>query len=115
MATTCIPQTTFGFEPKGMPIVAAFDQPHASSDGGAVLLKSLELQGLMLHLARLACVHEAAGQLLGQLHLRIWCGNSSSGSRVARRTATTPPGGATLSTGTSGTVRPLGGPETGEI
>src|SRR5678815_4478584 len=39
-----IPQITFGFEPKGKPIVAAFDQPHASSDGGAVLLKSLDTQ-----------------------------------------------------------------------
>jgi hypothetical protein len=44
MATACIPQITFGFEPKGKPIVAAFDQPHASSDGGAILLKSLDTQ-----------------------------------------------------------------------
>jgi Transposase DDE domain group 1 len=44
MATACIPQITFGFEPKGKPIVAAFDQAHASSDGGAVLLKSLDTQ-----------------------------------------------------------------------
>jgi len=44
MATACIPQITFGFEPKAKPIVAAFDMPHASSDGGAVLLKSLDTQ-----------------------------------------------------------------------
>src|SRR5438132_6781797 len=44
MATTCIPQITFGFEPKGKPVVAAFDVPHASVDGGAVLLKSLDTQ-----------------------------------------------------------------------
>src|SRR5713101_7299381 len=44
MATACIPQVTFGFEPKAKPIVAAFDMPHASSDGGAVLLKSLDTQ-----------------------------------------------------------------------
>jgi hypothetical protein len=44
MATACIPQIRFGFEPKGKPIVATFDQPHASSDGGAVLLKSLDTQ-----------------------------------------------------------------------
>ena len=44
MATACIPQVTFGFEPKGKPVVARFDQPHASSDGGAVLLKSLDTQ-----------------------------------------------------------------------
>ena len=52
MATACIAQVTFGFEPKGKPIVAAFDQPHASSDGGAVLLKSLDTQlQLTKHLA----------------------------------------------------------------
>jgi hypothetical protein len=52
MATACIPQITFGFEPKGKPIVATFDQPHASSDGGAVLLKSLDTQlQLTKHLA----------------------------------------------------------------
>ena len=44
MATACIPQITFGFEPKEKPIVATFDMPHASSDGGAVLLKSLDTQ-----------------------------------------------------------------------
>jgi hypothetical protein len=44
MATACIPQVTFGFEPKGKPVVATFDLPHASSDGGAVLLKSLDTQ-----------------------------------------------------------------------
>ena len=35
MAIACIPQVTFGFEPHRKPIIAAFDQPHASSDGGA--------------------------------------------------------------------------------
>src|SRR6059036_1549940 len=44
MATACIPQITFGFEPKAKPVVAAFDVPHASVDGGAVLLKSLDTQ-----------------------------------------------------------------------
>ena len=42
MATACIAQVTFGFEPKGKPVVARFDQPHASSDGGAILLKSVD-------------------------------------------------------------------------
>jgi len=44
MATDCIAQVTFGFEPKGKPVVALFDMPYASSDGGAVLLKSLDTQ-----------------------------------------------------------------------
>jgi hypothetical protein len=55
MATDCIAQVTFGFEPKGKPIVAAFDVPHASSDGGAVLLKSLDTQ-LQLTKRLAACV-----------------------------------------------------------
>jgi hypothetical protein len=44
MATACITQVTFGFEPKDKPVVALFDMPHASSDGGAVLLKGLDTQ-----------------------------------------------------------------------
>src|SRR6266481_3922237 len=44
MATACIAQVTFGFEPKAKPVVAAFDLAHGSSDGGAVLLKSLDTQ-----------------------------------------------------------------------
>src|SRR3989454_8573809 len=44
MATACIPQITFGLEPKAKPVVALFDMPHASSDGGAVLLKGLDTQ-----------------------------------------------------------------------
>src|SRR2546422_945779 len=44
MATPCIAQVTFKFEPKGKPLVAAFDTPHASSDGGALLLKGIDTQ-----------------------------------------------------------------------
>ena len=55
MATPCIAQVTFKFEPKGKPLVAAFDQPHASSDGGAILLKGIDTQfGLTKRLA--ACL-----------------------------------------------------------
>ena len=45
MATPCIAQVTFKFEPKGKPLVAAFDQSHASSDGGALLLKGIDTSG----------------------------------------------------------------------
>jgi hypothetical protein len=55
MATDCIAQVTFGFEPKAKPVVALFDMPHASSDGGAVLLKSLDTQ-LQLTKRLAACV-----------------------------------------------------------
>ncbi len=44
MATECIAQVTFKFEPKDKPIVATFDTEHASSDGGAVLLKGIDTQ-----------------------------------------------------------------------
>src|SRR3989441_12903860 len=57
MATDCIAQVTFNFDPKRKPIVAAFDQPHASSDGGAILLKGIDTQfGLTKRLA--ACLKD---------------------------------------------------------
>src|SRR2546425_43594 len=57
MATPCIAQVTFKFEPKGKPLVAAFDMPHASSDGGALLLKGIDTQlGLTKRLA--ACLED---------------------------------------------------------
>jgi hypothetical protein len=42
MATDCIAQVTFEFHDKLKPVVARFDQTHASTDGGAVLLKALD-------------------------------------------------------------------------
>ena len=52
MATDCIPQVTFDFQGLRRPIVAQFDQAHASSDGGALLLKAIDEQlGLTQRLA----------------------------------------------------------------
>lgn len=42
MATDCIAQVTFEFHDKLKPVVAQFDQSHASTDGGAVLLKAVD-------------------------------------------------------------------------
>src|SRR5437867_5126141 len=42
MATDCIAQVTFECQGLSQPVVARFDQAHASSDGGAVLLKALD-------------------------------------------------------------------------
>ena len=42
MATDCIPQVTFDFQGVRQPIVARFDQAHASSEGGALLLKAID-------------------------------------------------------------------------
>jgi hypothetical protein len=58
MATQCIPQVRFKFEGLGQPAVARFDTPHASSDGGAVLLKAVDTQlGLTKRLA--ACLEDS--------------------------------------------------------
>ena len=55
MATHCIAQLTFQGQHFPKPVVARFDVPHASSDGGAILLKALDAQlGLTERLA--ACV-----------------------------------------------------------
>jgi Transposase DDE domain group 1 len=58
MATDCIAQLTFKREQFPKPVVARFDLAHASSDGGAVLLKGIDTHfGLTKRLA--ACVEDA--------------------------------------------------------
>jgi hypothetical protein len=42
MATDCIPQLTCTFQENRRPVVARFDQAHASSDGGTVLLTAVD-------------------------------------------------------------------------
>ena len=82
MATDCIAQVTFGFEPKGKPVVVLCDMPDTSSDGGAVLLKSLDTQ-LQLTKRVTACVvdgrqpgkvQHATLELLRQRVFGIACG-----------------------------------------
>src|SRR5947209_18246934 len=93
MATPCIAQVTFKFEPKGKPLVAAFDTPHASSDGGALLLKGIDIEwGLTRRLA--ACleddrqpgkVRHQTRELLRQRLFVLACGyaESNTGPRLA--------------------------------
>ncbi len=58
MATDCIAQVTFRGEGFGKAVVARFDQPQASTDGGLVLLKALDLQlGVTARLA--TCLDDA--------------------------------------------------------
>ena len=58
MATDCITQVTFQGDGFTKPIVARFDLPHASSDGGLVLVKALDTAwGLTERLA--ACLDDA--------------------------------------------------------
>src|SRR2546422_4725674 len=42
MATACIAQSTLRVHGNCKPILARFDQPHASSDGGAILLRLVD-------------------------------------------------------------------------
>jgi hypothetical protein len=42
MATACRPQVTLEFYDNLKPVVARFDQSHASTDGGAVWLKAVD-------------------------------------------------------------------------
>src|SRR2546428_13532564 len=42
MATACIAHSALGVHGISRPIIAKFDQPHASSDGGALLLKVID-------------------------------------------------------------------------
>ena len=57
MATACIAQTTLKVHGISKPIIARFDQPHASSDGGAVLLKAVDARlGLTWRLA--SAIHD---------------------------------------------------------
>jgi len=42
MATACIAQSTLRVHGISKPVIARFDPPHASSDGGAVLLKAID-------------------------------------------------------------------------
>src|SRR5712691_4291413 len=58
MATDCIPQVTFQGDGFAKPVVARFDLPDASADGGLVLIKALDTQlGLTERLA--ACLDDA--------------------------------------------------------
>lgn len=47
MATDWIPQVTFEFYDNLKPVVARFDQAQASTDGGVVLLKALDVRLLV--------------------------------------------------------------------
>ena len=68
MATDCIPQVTFEFQGLRQPVVARFDQAHASSDGGALLLKAIdERLGLTQRLAAGLTDRRQAGKVEHEL------------------------------------------------
>jgi Transposase DDE domain group 1 len=57
MATACIAQATFRFHRNSKPVIASFDLPDTSSDGGAVLLKALDTR-LELTQRLAAAIHD---------------------------------------------------------
>ena len=69
MATPCIAQLTFRSDDFPKPVVAAFDIPDSSSDGGAILLRSVDTHfGLTKRLA--ACLND--GRQPGKIqHQRV--------------------------------------------
>ena len=81
--TGTTPQTVLFPDLFTTPVVATFDQQHASSDGGAVLLKAAEMQyGVIEGFARCllddrqpGTVRHALGDLLGQRIFGIACGH----------------------------------------
>jgi len=107
MATHCIPQLTFRFHRNSKPVVAAFDMAHASSDGGAVLLKAIDTQwGLTERLAacldpslRLAVHADQNGEKDRALAGRPWeaCSYACAGAEGGFSTARTREGGEILS------------------
>jgi hypothetical protein len=91
MATDCITQVTFQGDGFPKPIVARFDQPDASSDGGLVLVKALDTHlGLTARLA--SCLDDARqpGKVLHEtielLQQRIFgvCGGYADCNDAAR-------------------------------
>ncbi len=83
MSNDTIPQTVLFPELFNKPLVATFDQPHASSDGGAILLKAAEARyGLIDGFARCLVDDRQAGKvrhtledLLAQRIYGLACGH----------------------------------------
>ena len=91
MATDCLTQVTFQDDGFAKPVVARFDLPHASTDGGLLLVKALDTQlGLTGRLA--ACLDDARqpGKVLHEtielLQQRIFglCGGYADCNDAAR-------------------------------
>ena len=91
MATDCIAQVTFQGDGFAKPVVARFDQPAASTDGGLVLVKALDTAlGLTARVA--ACLEDArepgkvVHEMLELLQQRIFglCGGYADCNDAAR-------------------------------
>jgi len=92
MATDCITQVTFQGDGFAKPIVARFDQPQASTDGGLVLVKARDTQlGVTERLA--ACLDDARepGKVRHET-IESCCSSAFSGCAAATPPATMLPG-----------------------
>ncbi len=86
MNTNTIPQTVLFPDLFNKPVIATFDQPHASSDGGAVLLKAADARyGLIDGVARCLVddrqpgkVRHALKDLLAQRIFGLACGHADA-------------------------------------
>lgn len=86
MTTETIPQTVLFPDLFDRPLIATFDQPHASSDGGAVLLKAAERRyGLIDGIARCLVderqpgkVRHTLADLLAQRIFGLACGHADA-------------------------------------
>jgi len=86
LSTDTIPQTVLFPDLFNKPLVATFDQPHASSDGGAVLLKAAEARyGLIDGFARCLVDDRQPGKvqhtlrdLLAQRIYGLACGHADA-------------------------------------
>jgi Transposase DDE domain group 1 len=91
MATHCIAQLTFRYQGVRSPVVARFDVPHASSDGGLVLLKAVD-ERLRLTEAVAQCVSDPRQPGKVAHSILDLVRHESLAWRRAISMATTPPG-----------------------
>src|SRR5262245_55870003 len=75
MATACIAHCALRVHGISKPIIAAFDQPQASSDGGVVLLKAV-LRHKLIRVAQKTGI----GQSIRRPKLRVWWEAGLTGS-----------------------------------
>jgi hypothetical protein len=89
MATACIAHSALRAHGISKPCIARFDQPHASSDGGAILVKPVDDRlGLTVRLAS-AVRDVTRNPAKSLIDSAIWCGSACSAWRVATPTTTT--------------------------
>ena len=91
MSDDTIPQTVLFPDPFDRPVVATFDQAHASSDGGAILLKAADAR-LGLIEALTACLTDGRVSTRVAHTLQDLVRNGCSRSRAATPMPTTPTG-----------------------